>query len=95
MRLAIEMAVIEIEDEITAVAAGKDRAKFHGMLRLNESAAEIIRLLAEDITLKELFDAICEKYPDSDREEVGNMLGNFLNRLNKEGLLIDDDDDLV
>ena len=45
MRLAVEMAIMDMDGEISAVAVGEDNAKFHGMLRLNEEAADIITIL--------------------------------------------------
>ena len=89
MRLAVEMAVMEMDGEWSAVAVGEDSAKFHGMLRLNESGAEIIKLLAEDTTPEEVHQTLCEKYPDSTRDELGHMLADFLNQLVREGLLIE------
>ena len=89
MRLAVEMVVMEMDGEWSAVAVGEDSAKFHGMLRLNDSGAEIIKLLAEDTTPEEVHQKLCEKYPDSTRDELGHMLADFLNQLLKEGLLIE------
>ncbi|WP_297958102.1 PqqD family protein [uncultured Ruminococcus sp.] len=87
MKLAVEMAVMELDDEISAVAVGEDSAKFHGMLRLNETAAEIIKMLAEDTTPEKIHKALCEKYNDSTPDEIGKLLADFLNQLNAEGLL--------
>lgn len=87
MKLAVEMAVMEMDGEITAVAVGKDSANFHGMLRLNETAADIIRLLAEDTTSEKMQTALCKKYADSTPEEVAGLLADFLDQLRKEGLL--------
>ena len=44
MKLACELAVMDMDGGITAVAVGEDSAKFHGMLRLNEEAADIVML---------------------------------------------------
>ena len=89
MRLAVEMAVMEMDGEWSAVAVGADSVKFRGMLRLNESSAEIIKLLAEDTTPEAVHQALCEKYPDSTRDELGYMLADFLNQLLREGLLVE------
>ena len=40
MRLSVEMAVMDMDGEISAVAVGEDSSKFHGMLRLNETAEQ-------------------------------------------------------
>ena len=87
MKLAVEMAVMELDGEISAVAVGEDSTKFHGMLRLNETAAVIIRMLAEDTTPEKMHKALCEKYSDSTPEEIAELLSGFLAQLNAEGLL--------
>ena len=87
MKLAVEMAAMEMDDEICAVAVGEDSARFHGMLTLNETAAEIIKMLAEDTTPNKIHKALCEKYSDSSSDEIGQYLTEFLNSLNAEGLL--------
>ena len=87
MKLAVEMAVMELDGEISAVAVGEDSAKFHGMLRLNETAAVIIRMLAEDTTFEQMHKALCEQYDESAPEEIAAMLTDFLKQLDTEGLL--------
>ncbi|MBR1765034.1 MAG: PqqD family protein [Ruminococcus sp.] len=89
MKLAVEMAVMDIGGEISAVAVGEDSSKFHGMLRLNESAAEIIRLLAEDTTPERLEKALAEKYDESTEGEIRQNVAEFLGILRKEGLLLE------
>ena len=88
MKLAVEMAIMDMDGEISAVAVGEDSVKFHGMLRLNESAADIIRLLAEDTTPEQILAAMREKYPDTPVDEIGYAIADMLNQLNREGLLI-------
>ena len=87
MKLAVEMAVMELDGEISAVAVGGDNAKFHGMLRLNETAADIIRMLADDTTFEQMHQALCETYTDSEPDEVAELLSGFLTKLKAEGLL--------
>ena len=94
MRLACEMAVMDMDGEITAVAVGEDSAKFHGMLRLNEEAADIINILNMSrsdggISFKNLVKSLQTKYTDSDPEEIAKFTEEFLKKLWQEGLLIE------
>ena len=90
MRLAVEMAVMRMDGEISAVAVGEDSAKFHGMLRLNEEAADIITLLGfGNISFENLVKSLQTKYKESTPEEIGKFTEEFLNQLRKEGLLIE------
>ena len=87
MKLALEMAVMDMDGEITAVAVGEDSAKFHGMLRLNDTAAEIIKLLSKEITADKMKKTLCEKYDESTPEEISGFVDDFLSQLRAEGLL--------
>ncbi len=90
MRLAVEMAVMKMDGEISAVAVGEDSAKFHGMLRLNEEAADIITILGfGNISLENLVRSLQTKYKESTPEEIRKFTEDFLDQLRKEGLLIE------
>ena len=90
MRLSVEMAVMNMDGEISAVAVGEDSTKFHGMLRLNEEAADIIVLLSHgSISFDNLVKSLQTKYKDSTREEIAEFTLDFLNKLWQEGLLIE------
>ena len=93
MRLAVEMAVMNMDGEISAVAVGEDNAKFHGMLRLNEEAADIITILNmcrdEGISFNGLVISLMTKYTESSVEEIAKFTEEFLKTLWQEGLLIE------
>lgn len=91
MKLAVEMAVMNMDGEISAVAVGEDSAKFHGMLRLNEEAADIITILGlakDGISYENLVKSLQTKYTDSSYEEIAEFTKEFLRKLWDEGLLI-------
>lgn len=93
MRLAVEMAVMNMDGEISAVAVGEDNAKFHGMLRLNEEAADIITILnmcrKDGISFNGLVKSLMTKYTESSVEEIAKFTEEFLKTLWQEGLLIE------
>ena len=92
MRLAVEMAIMNMDGEISAVAVGEDNAKFHGMLRLNEEASDIIAILnlsrEKGISFDNLVKSLQTKYTDSTPEEIAKFTEEFLEILYQEGLLI-------
>ena len=92
MRLAVEMAVMNMDGEISAVAVGEDNAKFHGMLRLNEEASDIIAILnlsrEKGISFDNLVKSLQTKYINTTPEEIEKFTEEFLERLYQEGLLI-------
>jgi hypothetical protein len=93
MRLAVEMAIMDMDGEISAVAVGEDNAKFHGMLRLNEEAADIITILNmrrdNGISFNGLVNSLQTKYTNSTPEEIAEFTKEFLKQLWQEGLLIE------
>ena len=91
MRLACEMAIMDMDGEISAVAVGEDSGKFHGMLRLNEEAADIINLLnmSKGMTFPALVKSLQTKYTESTPEEIAQFTAEFLNKLAAEGLLVE------
>ena len=92
MRLAVEMAIMNMDGEISAVAVGEDNAKFHGMLRLNEEASDIIAILnlsrEKGISFDNLVKSLQTKYTDSTPEEIAKFTEEFLEILYQEGLLL-------
>ncbi|MBP3811292.1 MAG: PqqD family peptide modification chaperone [Clostridiales bacterium] len=94
MKLACELAVMDMDGEITAVAVGEDSAKFHGMLRLNEEGADIVNILNmsrehDGITFPNLVASLQTKYTESSREEIAKFTEEFLKQLWQEGLLVE------
>ncbi len=94
MRLAVEMAVMNMDGEISAVAVGEDNAKFHGMLRLNEEAADIITILNMSrshggISFDNLVKSLHTRFTESTLEEIAEFTKEFLEKLWQEGLLIE------
>ena len=82
MRLAVEMAVMNMDGEISAVAVGEDNAKFHGMLRLNEEASDIIAILnlsrEKGISFDNLVKSLQTKYTDSILRKFQRLQKNSL-----------------
>lgn len=92
MRLAVEMAIMNMDGEYSAVAVGDDCAKFHGMLRLNEVAADVIVILNlsrdKGISFDNLVKSLETKYTESTHDEIAKLTEEFLKKLWDEGLLI-------
>ena len=50
MKLKIEFDIMELDDEWVGVPVGDNAQKFQGVLRLNEEACAIVKLLQSDTT---------------------------------------------
>ena len=74
--------------EICAVPVGENSDRLHGVLQLNDVAAKMLGYIAESETPKEVLEKLCADYPKDDKNDIGQKLCGFLNRLAKENLLI-------
>ena len=87
MKLAVEMAVMELDGEWNAVAVDEDSTKFRGMLRLNETAADIIKLLAENTDAETINSELSKKYTGTSADEIAKFVSEFLGQLRDACLL--------
>ncbi len=88
MKLKYQFVVMDMGGEFAAVPVGENSENFHGMLKLNGTAADILGQLQEETTPEKVHAYLKQKYPDSTDQEIGESLTGFLNRLYAEGLLI-------
>ena len=88
MRLKHQYVVMDMGGEYVAVPVGDNADEFHGMIKLNETSADILNQILEETTPEKVHAYLKQKYPDSTDQEIGENLAEFLNRLYAEGLLI-------
>ena len=88
MRLKYELTMMDMGGEIAAVPVGDNAGDFHGILKLNDVAADILEQLKEDTTPEKVHAYLKEKYPETSHQELGETLAAFLNQLIREGLLL-------
>ena len=88
MKLKYDFTVMDMGDETVAVPVGDNADQFHGMIRLNDTAAEILELLREDTTPQTVHQILMERYTDSTKDEIGHVLADFLNQLIREDVLL-------
>ena len=88
MKLKYEFTMMDMGGEIAAVPTGDNAHEFHGILKINDVAQDILEQLTEDTTPGEVHKYLKEKYSDSTDEEIGEILVDFLNQLIREDLLI-------
>ncbi len=85
MKLKNNYTLAELAGEHMAVPM--DNAEnFHGIIKLNESGAEIFRLLNEGKEEKEIAEKLMEKY-QLDAETAGKAVASVIETLNRAGLM--------
>lgn len=64
------------------IPVGEETKKFHGVIKLNGTGAEIVHLLEEDdLSLDALLNHFYEEYPDDDKEVIKSTVTEFINKL--------------
>ena len=86
MKLKHTFEIMEIDDQMMAVPVGDGAEEFHGILRMNQSAAAILELLKEDTTEEEIVAKLLEEY-DSTEEELQGFVHGYLEQLKEAGLV--------
>ena len=86
MRLKYDFATMEMDGKTVAVAVGDDVSKFHGMLRLNDTAASIFQLLHTDVSLETIVDIMKKEY-DAPETELREYVEEYIESLADAGLL--------
>lgn len=84
MKLNENFLTQEIDDTQVMVATG-DTA-FSGIVRSNQTAAEIVNLMKEETTRDAVVDKMCAKY-DASREEIAADVDMVIATLRKVGAL--------
>ena len=87
MKLLYDLEIMDMGEETVAVPVGDSAQQFHGMLRMNAEAAQMLRQISESSTPEEVLEKLCRLYPEEDRNKLGQTLCDFLNQLIREGIL--------
>lgn len=77
---------MELDGEIVAVPVGDNAQELHAMLRLNGTAADILKLLAEETTEEAIVEALLQKY-SGDKTEITGYVRQYLQTLSDAGIL--------
>ena len=84
MKLNDNFLTQEIDDAQVMVATGD--VPFSGIVRSNETAAEIVNLMKQETTREEVIDKMCAKY-DEPRESIAEDVDMVIATLRKTGAL--------
>ena len=64
------------------IPVGEETKKFHGVVKLNSTGAEIAHLLEEkDMSLEDVLNYFYNEYPEEDKEQVKKGVSEFINKL--------------
>lgn len=86
MKLKYEFAVNQVCGVWCAVPVGKSADKYHGVISLNESAADMMKYLSEEITEEELVQKMLAEY-DVPEQDLRKDVHDFVEKLKAENVL--------
>ena len=86
MKLKYEFETVEIDGDVMAVPVGDNASELRGMLRLNDTAAAVLKLLKEDTTEEEIAKELQNSY-EGGNDEVLRCVHSTIQKLTELNLL--------
>lgn len=77
---------MELDDGLVAVPVGDGAVQFRGVLKVNETAAAILKLLTTDTTEETIAEELLKEY-SGDKEEITNYVHEYIEKLTAEGIV--------
>ena len=87
MKIKKGFVVRNVGGECVVVPVGEMSKNFHGMIKLNETGADIWRGVADGLSEEEIAKAIVEKYSEVDMEEALSATKNLITQMKDAGIL--------
>ena len=86
LKLKYNFEMMEIDDQQMAVPVGDGADEFHGILKLNKSAAAIFNLLKDETTEEAIIEKLLESY-DATEDELKVYVHNYIQELKDSGFI--------
>lgn len=86
MKLKYTFEMMEIDDEIVAVPVGDNANTLHGIVKLNGTGAEILKMIQEEKSESEIVEELGKKY-ESSHDEIQTFVAEFLKQMTAAGLI--------
>lgn len=86
MKLKYTFEMMEIDDEIVAVPVGDTANTLHGIVKLNGTGAEILKMIQEEKSESEIVEELGKRY-NSSLVEIEEYTSVFLKQMQEAGIL--------
>lgn len=87
MRLKCDFEIMEFDTEKIAVPVGEYASEFHGVIKLNETAAFILEQLKQETNEEAIADALQGEY-DAPRNVLQEDVRKCIEEFTKKGMLL-------
>lgn len=78
--------IMDLDDERVAVPIDAGAEQFHGVLKLNETGAAILKLLEQNTTEAAIVEGILQEFTGN-KEEITSYVHDYIEKLKSEGLV--------
>ena len=86
MKAKYSFEFMNLDDEMVAVPIGDYAEQFHGVIKLNETAFAILKLLEKDMTENEIVEALLLEY-SGEKAQIVDYVHGFLKKMVLEGVV--------
>ena len=86
MKAKFNFEIMDLDDEMVAVPVGDGAEQFRGVLKVNETAVAILKLLAQDTDEEKIVDALLQEY-EGDKAGITGYVHEFVEQLKAEGIV--------
>lgn len=87
MKVKKGIVLSKVGDEFVLVPTGEAAKSFHGIVRLNETGAEIWKDLEKELSEEKIVNNLMAHYTDVDHETALRSVRNVVDKLRDAGLL--------
>ena len=86
MKTKYSFEVMDLDDGLVAVPVGDGAEKFRGVLKVNETAVAILKLLEKETTENAIVDTLLKEY-SGDKEQIAGYVHEYIEKLKAEGIV--------
>ena len=82
MKLNENFLIHQSENGEILIPVGEETKRFHGVIKLNDTASEIVHLLEDnDMSLEDILNHFYNECPNDDKEVIKQGVTEFVNKL--------------
>lgn len=90
MKLNENFLIHKTDNGEILIPVGEETKRFHGVVKLNETASLIAHLIEEkDMSLEDILNKFYEEYPDEDKDVIQSGVTSFISRLREINAITD------
>ena len=86
MKAKFMFEIMDLDDGLVAVPVGSDAHQFNGVLKVNETAAAILKLLEKETSEDEIVNELLKEYT-GEPEQIHTFVSEYLEKLKTEGVV--------